>query len=85
MESIDQMRQAEGRETIPGVTNIRKSILKVLFALISDKPPTDLSKQSFIQQQNKVNDFFNIQHEPLKPVVMHSNMCCHREKDINRI
>ena len=84
LESIDQMRQAEGGETVPGVSNIRKSILRVLYDLISDKPPTHLSKQSYIQQQKEVNSFFNIQHARIKPVVLHSNMCCHGEKDKNK-
>ena len=78
------MKQAEGRETIPGVSNV--SILKVLYDLISKKPPTEFSQQSLSQQQKKVNEFFNIQHEQLKPVVLHSNMCCYAEKDrYNRI
>ena len=75
LESIDQMRQAEGRKTVPGVSYVRKSLLKALYALISKRPPTELTKQSFIQ------------HEQLKPVVLlHFNMCCHGEKDrYNRI
>ena len=81
LESIDQMRQAEGRETVPGVSYVRKSLLKAMYALISKKPPTEFTKQCFIQQQKKVNEFFNNQHEKLKPVVLHSNMCCHGEKD----
>ena len=75
------MRQAEGRNTVPGMSNVRKNILKGLYSLILDKPPTNFSKQSISHQQKDINLFFNVQHEKLKPVVMHSNMCCHGEKD----
>ena len=59
----------------------RQGMLKVLFTLIKAKLSSDNAKQSKNQNQTKVNDFFNIQDVPLRPVVRHSELCRHEKRD----
>jgi hypothetical protein len=61
----------------------RQGMLKVLFNLIKAKLSSNIAKQSKTQNQTKVDDFFNIQDIPLRPVVRHSELCRHRKRDRN--
>ena len=76
MEKTEKLR-SEGLAS--DLIKARKDMWVLLYHLIRDKFKNTNSHQREDEEQIKVDDYFNIQYEKLKPVVLHSKLCRHKK------